>query len=231
MRVRYFVTGFISISCVGSVYGESPKVPPYPSVWWTAEEQQQVESGDASKGRQVAERCSHCHGEDGIGVEPEVPNLAGQLAAYTYKQLKHYKAKAPRDHSPMRRRVRRLSNQEMADVAVWYQSLEPAAPDLSKPPAADEISKLVEDGDQKRGLTACAACHGERGEGAPIDTPAIGGQKFEYFVATMRHFAQFERARDVYNSMCDLTSRLKDEELRGLADYYARLGGHKLVTK
>lgn len=213
------------------VYGESIKMPPKPSVLWTAEEQQRLASGDPARGKKVAERCSHCHGDDGIGVEPEVPNLAGQLAAYTYKQLQHYKAKGPRNHNPMRRRVRRLSAQDMADVAAWYESLAPAAPDLSQPPPPHGISQLVERGDQERGITACAACHGVRGEGAPIDTPALGGQKFEYFLATMQSFAQRDRARDVYDSMCDLTDRLTDAELRGLAGYYARLGGHKMASQ
>lgn len=225
------VTGCLLIFWTVGVYGESVKMPPKASVLWTAEEQRLVASGDVVRGRQIAERCSHCHGENGVAVEPEVPNLAGQLAAYTYKQLQHYKAKGPRNHNPMRRRVRRLSDQDMADVAAWYASLEPAAPDLSQPPAPEGILKLVERGDQKRELTACAGCHGARGEGAPIDTPAIGGQKFEYFLATMQLFAQRDRARDVYNSMCDLVVRLTDEELRGLARYYARLGGHKMAAK
>ncbi len=231
MAARHVITGLLIIVCPISVYGESVKMPPKASLLWTADQQRMVKSGDVSRGKELAERCSHCHGENGIGVEPEVPNLAGQLAAYTYKQLQHYKAKGPRNHNPMRRRVSRLSDQDMADVSAWYASLEPAAPDLSQPSVPEEIAKLVKTGDQKRGLIACAACHGERGEGGPIDTPAIGGQKLEYFITTMQLFSQFERARDVYNSMCNLTTRLKDEELRGLASYYARLGGGKLATK
>jgi cytochrome c553 len=231
MKSSRVVFGFMLIFWAGGISAESTKMPPNPSILWTVVQQQLVKNGDAVRGKQIAERCSHCHGEDGIGVEPGIPNLAGQVPAYTYKQLQHYKAKGPRNHNPMRRRVRRLSDQEMADVAVWYASLKPAAPDMSQPPASEGISSLVERGDEKRGLTACAACHGVRGEGAPIDTPAIGGQKFEYFLATMQLFAQRDRARDVYNSMCDLTGRLTDEELRGLARYYARLGGHKMAGK
>lgn len=231
MLAKRLVCGSVVVFWAVGVYGESLKMPPQASVQWTAEEQQLVDSGDPARGREVAERCSHCHGENGVGAEPEVPNLAGQLSAYTYKQLQHYKAKGPRNHNPMRRRVRRLSDQDMADVAAWYASLEPAAPDLSQPPPTGEIIELVEKGDQTRGVTACAGCHGMRGEGAPIDTPAIAGQKVEYFFATMRLFAQRDRARDVYNSMCDLTSRLTDEELRGLAGYYAQLDGHKLAKK
>ncbi len=231
MKISRVVIGSMVLFWVGGVCAQSTKMPPRPSVMWTVVEQKLVDSGDVARGKQIAERCSHCHGENGIGVEPGVPNLAGQVRAYTYKQLQHYKAKGPRNHNPMRRRVRRLSDQDMADVAAWYASLEPAEPDLSQAPVSEGISKLVERGDQTRGLTACAGCHGVRGEGAPIDTPAIGGQKFEYFLATMQLFAQRDRARDVYNSMCDLTGRLTDEELRGLARYYARLGGHKTSSK
>ncbi len=47
----------------------------------------------------------------------------------------------------------------------------------------------------------------------------------------MQLFAQRDRARDVYNSMCDLVSRLTEQELRGLASYYALLDGHQTAGK
>jgi len=218
------VTFFMLIFCAVAARGEPTGIPPNPTVVWTEDEQRLVAGGDATKGKELAERCSHCHGEDGIGVEANV-------AAYTYKQLQHYKADKPRSHNPMRRRVRRLSNQEMADLAAWYASLKPAAPDLSQPEPTEAVLQLVERGDQKREVTACAGCHGAHGEGAPIDTPALGGQKVEYFFETMKIFAVRERARDVFNSMCNITPRLTEEELLGLASYYARLGGRKAVAK
>ncbi len=231
--VRLLFGCIVLVGGTGTYAGEKENLPdpPSPSVLWTEEQQQIVNGGDAARGKELAERCIHCHGETGIGAESAIPNLAGQLAAYTYKQLKHYKEGNARNHSGMRRRVKRLNDQQMADIAAWYASLEPATPDLSLPPAADNIVVLVEHGDEQRGLTACAGCHGARGEGAPIDTPAIGGQKVQYFFDTMQLFAQAGRARDVFNSMCELTPRLTRDEVQGLAEYYARLGGAKLTVE
>jgi cytochrome c553 len=40
----------------------------------------------------VKRQCGGCHGEDGNGVKPAVPKLAGQHADYLYKQLRNFKA-------------------------------------------------------------------------------------------------------------------------------------------
>ncbi len=40
----------------------------------------------------VKRRCGGCHGDDGNGVKPAVPKLAGQHADYLYKQLRNFKA-------------------------------------------------------------------------------------------------------------------------------------------
>ena len=40
----------------------------------------------------VKKECGGCHGENGNGLKPAVPRLAGQHADYLYKQLRNFKA-------------------------------------------------------------------------------------------------------------------------------------------
>ena len=76
--------------------------------------------------------CVSCHGEDGRGVGPGNPAIAGQPAAYTLEQLRRWK-KAERRNDPrgvMADAVAGLDDAEMRAIAVWLETLSAApAPD------------------------------------------------------------------------------------------------------
>lgn len=79
-------------------------------------------AGDAAAGKAKAATCSACHGADGVSLVPMYPNLKGQKAAYTLKQLKDFKSGARKD-PVMAGMVAALSEQDMADLAAYYESL------------------------------------------------------------------------------------------------------------
>ena len=93
-------------------------------------------SADPDAGRQIAEEvCSACHGANGVSVSQRIPNLAGQRAAYTKKQLQAYKSRS-RQHGIMSGLAGELSDDDMANVAAFYANLpgpQAGAPD-SQPP-------------------------------------------------------------------------------------------------
>lgn len=66
--------------------------------------------------------CAACHGEDGIGRDVEIPNLAGQSEVYLYRQLQHFKS-GKRQHKEMRYESRQLSDQDMQALAHYYAQL------------------------------------------------------------------------------------------------------------
>lgn len=66
--------------------------------------------------------CAACHGEDGIGRDVEIPNLAGQSEVYLYRQLQHFKS-GKRPHKEMRYESRQLSDQDMQALAHYYSQL------------------------------------------------------------------------------------------------------------
>jgi cytochrome c553 len=81
-------------------------------------------AGDRMAGRQkVAGVCQACHGMDGLSKNPEAPNLAGQIENYLVKALMDYRD-AVRKNESMNIVAKGLSNEDIADMAAYYASLE-----------------------------------------------------------------------------------------------------------
>jgi cytochrome c553 len=81
-------------------------------------------AGDPRAGRRLAgAQCAACHGNDGIAVLPEAPNIAGQKASYTAAQLQHYRS-GERKHELMTVVSEGLSDQQIADLAAWYEAIQ-----------------------------------------------------------------------------------------------------------
>lgn len=81
--------------------------------------------GDAQAGRVKAETCIGCHGIEGYkNTYPtyRVPKLQGQNGAYISLALKAYRA-GERKHPTMRSQAGVLTDQDIADIAAYIDSL------------------------------------------------------------------------------------------------------------
>src|SRR5579859_1629762 len=81
--------------------------------------------GDPAKGKVDAYTCIGCHGVPNYtNVYPtyRVPQLAGQHAAYIVQALKEYKS-GERNHKTMHAQASSLSDQQMQDIAAYFESL------------------------------------------------------------------------------------------------------------
>ena len=183
---------------------------------------------DPAKGKLVAESiCVACHGADGNSMTSANPHLAGQIEPYIYKQLSNFKAAdgkpAARDNAIMAGMVAALTDEDMKNVAAWYasQKLKPEA-------AKDETKialgkKLWRQGDFKKGIPACAGCHGPAGAGLPAQYPRLAGQFAEYTEAQLKAFRAGERANDPESMMRMIAEKLSDVEIKAVSDYAAGL--------
>jgi cytochrome c553 len=81
-----------------------------------------VHAADAEAGRVKAQMCSVCHGQLGIAVLPEAPNLAGQPATYIGIQLRHYRD-GQRKHEVMSVMAKPLSDTDIDNLAAWFNSI------------------------------------------------------------------------------------------------------------
>ncbi len=80
-------------------------------------------AADPAEGRKLASQCKTCHGLDGIARIPIAPNLAGESQIYIQNQLKAFRS-GKREHEMMSVVARNLTDQQIADLAAWYQSIE-----------------------------------------------------------------------------------------------------------
>jgi cytochrome c553 len=81
-----------------------------------------AQAGDVTAGRTVMEKCQACHGKDGLGGQPFIPNLAGQKEFYLFNSLLAYKV-GDRKSQNMADAVKGLSDQDMVNVAAYYAAI------------------------------------------------------------------------------------------------------------
>ncbi|MBE0626297.1 MAG: cytochrome c4 [Burkholderiales bacterium] len=167
--------------------------------------------GDAAAGKVIAERdCKACHGLDGKGIAPAIPNLAAQRAHYLYNSLKEYK-NGQRSHAALKNMATKLSEADLRNVAAYFASLPP----ISNTAADVKHSSPYEQG--KAAAAACAQCHGEDGNSKTAGTPSLAGQQPHYLVAAIQEYHQGDRAKGAMSSLRE-TDKL---ELESLALYFA----------
>ena len=183
---------------------------------------------DPAKGKVIAETvCVACHGADGNSPASANPNLAGQIEDYLYKQLKNFKPvgdKPPvRNNAIMVGMAAPLSDEDMKNVAAWFasQKQKPAAAKDEKQIAVGQ--KLWRQGDFKKGVPACAGCHGPAGAGMPAQYPRLAGQFPEYTEAQLKAFRVDERANDPEKMMRMIAAKLSDAEIKAVSEYAAGL--------
>jgi len=214
MRLITLVTGVVFLAPAVSAEPSSAVAFDVPTV-------KLLQSADPAAGEALAKetKCAKCHGDAGISDDEDDINIAGMSASYIFKQLRDYKDKK-RDARDMYKLVREMDDQQLANLAAWYSTLEPAPPNPNRT-VTDEVWKLVHHGDPERLLKACAACHGRDGRGGQFDHPAIAGQHKTYLIDSMTEFKEGDRENDIYGRMRDVSTRLTEAEIEALAEYYA----------
>ncbi|SDB24040.1 Cytochrome c553 [Pseudidiomarina indica] len=182
-------------------------------------------TGNAEAGQQKSAVCAACHGPDGNSPLDMYPKIAGQHESYLFKQLKDYKLAAEtggeqgRADPIMQGQVMMLSEQDMADLAAFF-----AAQEMSPGSAPEDViaegQKLFIGGDEARGIAACAACHGPRGDGMALaNFPDISGQSAAYTKQQLERFRSGERQNDLNGMMRDVAAKLTDKDIEILSQY------------
>lgn len=183
---------------------------------WTMQVYNLVQSGNADNGQKLAKtaKCASCHGDTGVSEEDDTPSLAGQKAAYTFKQIYDYKQKI-RDDKTMYKKVKKLSYQDMADISAWYETQK------SEIKSGGAVPAMIVQGDLNRSLIGCDMCHNRTIMPGGFQVPILNGQKIEYLVETLTMFKEGDRENDEYQVMRQIAEKLTDEEIEQTAQYYA----------
>ena len=69
-----------------------------------------------------AQVCFVCHGQNGIGLGPDNPNLAGQKKNYLVKQLKDFRSKE-RKHDVMNGIAVTLTDKDIEELAKYFSEM------------------------------------------------------------------------------------------------------------
>ena len=184
--------------------------------------------GDPAKGQAIASTvCVACHGADGNSPVPVNPKLAGQIPEYLAKQLHNFQGvggKQPeRVNAVMNGMAAALSEDDIKNVTAWFGS-QKQVPDTAKnPKSVDAGQKLWRAGDLKKGIPACAGCHGPAGAGLPVQYPRLAGQWSDYIEVQLKSFRAGERENDLNKVMRTIALKMTDSEIKAVADYAAGL--------
>jgi len=178
-------------------------------------------SGDPIAGKSESSLCQGCHGAEGISFVDLIPNLAGQYAPYTAKQLRDFQSGA-RTHQIMSAISKSISDTELADIAAYFSGRKKMQGDgTGGNPVAE---KLFLKGDPARGIPSCMSCHGVNGKAPGVATyPVIGGQHKAYLRVQLFHWRGGERSNSPDGVMNKIAKSLTDAEIEALTDYLSGL--------
>jgi cytochrome c553 len=166
------------------------------------------------RGATLAQRCAICHGPQGVS-DANSPNLAGQYAAVTYKELNDFKGGA-RVNAVMSPFAAHMSDQDMLDLAAYYAFLPRVPSNRANPDAA--APPIVTTGAPMRNIAPCGACHGDFDTKA--GSPWLGGQSAVYIKAQLQAFASGTRHNDISQQMRNIARHMTPEEIDAAAGYY-----------
>ena len=190
----FLLATFLSMALIGCSDGSKPK----------------QSTADINAGKTIVDKeCKGCHGLNGKGVAPGIPNLAGQHERYLLAALNEYKD-GTRVHAALRSIATSMNDTDRRNVAGYFASL-PSIPATNTP-----LFSPYENG--KKVAAACTSCHGENGNSKTPGTPNLAGQQPRYFYdATQEYMAGLRQAAP----MNALLHRLNRLNIESVALYYA----------
>ena len=175
-------------------------------------------SADAGKGKALT--CTACHGAAGNSANPLWPNIAGQHAKYVETQLHAFKS-GERVNALMSSQAMMLSDEDMANLAVYFESLAGAVQAVADPALLARGESLYRGGNGDKGVPACIGCHGPTGRGnAAAVYPSLQGQHAAYTAKQLQDYASGERKTGGKTQiMQTISARLSAEDIKALSSY------------
>jgi cytochrome c553 len=172
-------------------------------------------AADIAAGKEKAEVCGGCHGDNGISQTENIPSLAGQQDQFIQWQIVFFRA-GTRKNEAMKPIVEQLSNEDIRNLGAYFAQLTPP-----KPPA-DDNPDLSAKGAQAAAGRRCASCHTDSYAGTK-GVARVAGQREEYLVKALHDYKSGQRVGGSQAAMTDVAYPLSDEEITALAHYLAHL--------
>ena len=174
------------------------------------------QAADIAAGKEKAELCAGCHGDNGVSQTENTPSLAGQLDQFIQWQLVFFRA-GTRKNEQMQPVVEQLNNDDIRNLGAYFASLPPP-----KNPKPDDNPELSKNGAQAAAGRRCASCHTDTYAGTKA-VARVAGQREEYLVKALHDYKSGVRAGGAMAAMADVAYPLHEEEIEALAHYLAHL--------
>ena len=171
---------------------------------------------DPAAGKEKAEMCTACHGENGISQTENIPSLAGQPDQFLQWQLVFFRGGA-RKNEQMQPIAEQIGNEDVRTLGAYFAALTP--PKASAPDNNPDLSKK---GAQAAAGRRCASCHTDTYAGTKA-VARLAGQREEYLVKALHDYKSGARTGGAGAAMTDVAYPLSDEEIEALAHYLAHL--------
>jgi cytochrome c553 len=173
-------------------------------------------SADIAAGKEKAEICVGCHGENGISQMENMPSLAGQPDQFIQWQLVYFRAGA-RKNEQMQPIVEQITNEDIRNLGAYFASLPPP-----KNEKADDDPELSKKGAQAAAGRRCASCHTDTYAGTK-GVARLAGQREDYLLKALRDYKGGLRSGGAQAAMAEVAFPLHEEEITALAHYLSHL--------
>lgn len=182
--------------------------------------------GDAAAGKDKSALCHGCHGEKGMSVAPNFPNLAGQFSGYIKKQIRDFQAGKRNDDTMSAMAATVTEAQDLEDIAAFFMSQPSMKGSATKGVKVDKGKQLFMEGNLDKGVYGCKNCHGENGKGKSAENhlfPVLAGQNKDYLVKQLMDLKEGRRTNDPANMMGDIAKGLSADDIDNLTEYLSGL--------
>ncbi|MEI6735106.1 MAG: c-type cytochrome [Comamonadaceae bacterium] len=165
----------------------------------------------------VEQVCAGCHGMDGNSVIPTIPKLAGSHPEYLLRELRDF-ISGRRKSEVMGALAPTINTDDLKAIANYFGRQKSTAGQITDPAAAAMGQKIFLDGNEEKGLPACAGCHEVDGSGTK-KFPRLAGQHKEYLVDQLTKFKNDVHTNPGSRFMRTVAKRMTEDEIKAVAEY------------
>lgn len=174
---------------------------------------------------QRMQACTGCHGENGRAQgNVYFPRIAGKPAGYLYNQLRNFRD-GRRNYALMTGLVAFLSDSYLQEIAGYFSGLDlpypPPAPMTLSADQQTQARALVQQGDSRRQIAACADCHGPALTGFAPHVPGLLGLPRDYLNAQLGAWRTGQRHARAPDCMADVARALRTDEVALISSWLA----------
>ncbi len=166
---------------------------------------------------QRVQACTQCHGKEGRATnQGYFPRIAGKPAGYLSNQLINFR-EGRRPYPLMTYLVDHMTDAYIAEIAAYFAGLDLPYPAPQAPAAsAEQIARgkaLASEGDTRRQIPACMACHGAALTGVLPAIPGLLGLPRDYLNAQLGTWKTGRRRAHAPDCMAQVAAKLTPEDV------------------